>query len=70
LKIIFYYNFLVASHIILADSVVGTKEEVKAADGQAIARAHRIEKNKVKVVRFIVANSIEHKDYLKVYGSD
>ena len=60
-----------ASHIILADSVAGSKEEVKAADGQAIARAHRIgQDKKVKVVRFIVADSLEHQDYLKVYGSD
>ena len=58
-----------ASHIILADTVEGTKEEVKSADAQAIARAHRIGQEKeVVVVRFIVADSIEYSDYLKAYA--
>ena len=63
-------HLAVATHIILVDPVVGTKEEAQATDSQAIARAHRLGQDKpVIVVRFIVENSIEQADYEQTYGS-
>ena len=59
----------VATHIVLVDPVVGTQENAKALDSQAIARAHRIGQNKTVVaVRFIVKGTIEQEDYENAYG--
>ena len=59
----------VATHIVLVDPVVGTQENAKALDSQAIARAHRIGQNRTVVaVRFIVKDSIEQDDYQSAYG--
>lgn len=58
-----------ASHVLLLDPVVGTREEAQAIDAQAVARSHRLgQKNPVEVVRFIAGNTVEQKDYEKVYG--
>lgn len=63
-------HLTVASHIVLIDSVVGSKEQAQAVDAQAIARAHRLGQDKpVTVVRFIVANTIDQTDYENAYGS-
>ena len=60
----------IATHIILVDPVVGSEENAKATDSQAIARAHRIGQNKtVTAVRFIVKDSVEQDDYEGAYGS-
>ena len=59
----------IATHIILVDPVVGTEENAKALDSQAIARAHRIgQSQSVTAVRFIVRNSVEQDDYEGAYG--
>ena len=63
-------HLAVATHIVLVDPVVGTKEEALATDAQAIARAHRIGQNdSVVAVRFIVENAIEQQDYEQAYGT-
>ena len=60
----------VASHVILLDPVVGTREEARAIDSQAIARSHRIGQNStVEAVRFIAMSTIEQKDYENAYGT-
>ena len=59
----------VASHVILLDPVVGTSEEARAIDAQAIARSHRLgQKSTVEAVRFIAMNTIEQIDYESAYG--
>ena len=64
-------HLTVATHILLVDPPAGTKEESIAYDSQAIARSHRIGQDKsVTVIRFIIENSIDHKDYLSAYGSE
>ena len=59
----------IATHIILVDPVVGSEENAKTLDSQAIARAHRIGQDQtVTAVRFIVKGSIEQDDYEGAYG--
>lgn len=62
-------NLTKASQIIFLDPVYGSPEYRKDIEGQAIARAHRMgQTNKVKVVRFIIKNTIEqeiHKENWK-----
>ena len=60
----------IATHIVLVDPVVGSKDNAKALDSQAIARAHRIGQGKpVTAIRFIIKNSIEQNDYEAAYGA-
>lgn len=49
------------------DPVQGTKEQARATEQQAIGRAHRQgQKNTVKIVRFVVRDTIEHEQLLRV----
>jgi len=51
--------------------MTGSAKEIKATEGQAIARAHRRgQENTVTIVRFIVRGTIEHENYLSVYGTE
>ena len=60
----------VATHIVLLDAAVGSEENAKALDSQAIARAHRIGQNQcVTVVRFTTQKSIEEEDHERIYGT-
>ena len=59
----------VASHVILLDPVVGSREEARAIDAQAIARSHRLgQSSTVEAVRFIAMCSVEQEDYENAYG--
>jgi SNF2 family DNA or RNA helicase len=59
-------NLTEATHIIMMDPVDGTKEEIKAIEGQAIGRAARMgQKKQVKVIRLITKNTIEEEIYSK-----
>jgi SNF2 family DNA or RNA helicase len=59
-------NLIEATHVILMDPVVGSKQEAQATESQAIGRAHRQgQKKQITVVRFIVRNTIEHALYLR-----
>jgi SNF2 family DNA or RNA helicase len=58
-------NLTSASQVILLDSVNGTPEYARDVENQAIARAIRLgQKNKyVKVIRFLIKNTIEEEIY-------
>lgn len=57
-------NLVEASHVVLLDPLESSYEEVQAAEKQAIGRACRQgQKKKVKVVRFIVKDSVEEDLY-------
>jgi SNF2 family DNA or RNA helicase len=59
-------NLTEATHVIMMDPVDGTKEEIKAIEGQAIGRAARMgQKKQVRVIRMITKNTIEEEIYLK-----
>jgi DNA repair protein RAD5 len=59
-------NLTEATHIIMMDPVDGTKEEIKAIEGQAIGRAARMgQKKQVKVIRMITKDTIEEEIYKK-----
>jgi DNA repair protein RAD5 len=59
-------NLTEATHIIMMDPVDGTKEEIKAIEGQAIGRAARMGQTKqVKVIRMITKGTIEEDIYKK-----
>jgi hypothetical protein len=50
------------------DPVAGTKHEARAAESQAIGRAHRQgQTSQVTIVRFIVRNTIEYDSYVQNY---
>ena len=58
-----------ATHVLLIDPVVGSEEEVRAMDSQAIARAHRLGQNEViPTVRFVIQQTIDQDDYERAYG--
>jgi SNF2 family DNA or RNA helicase len=57
-------NLTKASQVILIDPVYGSYEFRKNTEGQAIGRAHRLgQKNNVKVIRFIIKDTIEEEIY-------
>ncbi|ARF09007.1 DEAD/SNF2-like helicase [Catovirus CTV1] len=57
-------NLTKASQVILLDPVYGTYEFRKNTEWQAVGRAHRMGQTKeVKVVRFIVKNTVEEEIY-------
>jgi len=63
-------NLTEATHVFLVDPMSGTAKEIKAIESQAIARAHRRGQEKViTIVRFLMKDSIEHTNYLNVYGA-
>ena len=55
------------THIIFIDPIDAPIEDVKAIEGQCIARAHRInQKEKIKVIRMITSNTIEEDIWKKL----
>jgi len=57
-------NLTKAGQVILLDPIYGKYEYRKKQEKQAIGRAHRLGQNKnIKVVRFIIRNSIEEEIY-------
>ena len=59
-------NLTEATHIVLLDTINGTKDSAKAIETQAIGRANRIGQNKsVNVHRIIMENTIEHDYYIR-----
>lgn len=64
-------NLTEATHIFLMDTVNASKENAKAVEEQAIARAARLgQKYNVIVKRFIMKDTIEHEYYLRNYGEN
>ncbi len=58
-------NLTEATHVFLLDTINSTRENAKAIENQAIARAVRTgQKFNVKVIRLIMKNTIEE-DYYK-----
>ena len=58
-------NLTKATQVILLDPMYGNYEYRKGQERQAIGRAHRIgQKNKIKVIRFIIKNSVEEEIYI------
>ena len=59
-------NLTEATHIFFVEPINGTKEEIKAIEGQAIGRVCRLgQKQKVEVFRILVKNTIEEEIYKK-----
>lgn len=59
-------NLTKAKQILLLDPVYGTAQHKKNIEGQAIGRAHRLgQTDPVKVVRFIIKDTVEEKIYLQ-----
>ncbi len=57
-------NLTKASEVILLDPVYGEYEKRKNTEGQAIGRAYRLgQKNEVKIVRFVIKDTIEEEIY-------
>jgi len=57
-------NLTKASQVILLDPIYGNYKYRKGQERQAIGRAHRLgQKNRIKVIRFIIKNSIEEEIY-------
>jgi hypothetical protein len=49
----------------------GTAKQIKATESQAIARAYRQgQKQEVTIVRLLMKDSVEHENYLRVYGNE
>lgn len=64
-------NLTKAKQIVLLDPVYGTKEFRKNTEGQAIGRAHRLGQTEpIKVIRFIVKDSIEEKIHNQNIAND
>eukprot|EP00026_Physarum_polycephalum_P003972 Phypoly_transcript_03989.p1 GENE.Phypoly_transcript_03989~~Phypoly_transcript_03989.p1 ORF type:complete len:728 (+),score=155.12 Phypoly_transcript_03989:158-2185(+) len=66
-------NIIEATHVILFDLVMHDRwaesNDLKALEAQAIGRAVRQgQTREVKIVRFIIKDTIEHKQYLELYG--
>jgi len=62
-------NLTQATHIVLVDPMTGTAKEIKTTESQAIARAHRRgQENEITICRFIVRGTVEHENFLSVYG--
>jgi SNF2 family DNA or RNA helicase len=59
-----------ATHIFFVEPINASREESKAIEGQAIARACRIgQKRKVVVIRIIIEETIEEEIYKKYYNN-
>jgi len=62
-------NLTEASDIIFVEPIDNTIEHVKAIEGQAIARAHRIgQKNIINIHRFLIKNTIEEEIYNRFHN--
>lgn len=59
-------NLTKAEYVILLDPVMGSYEDCRNTEWQAIGRAHRIgQKKQVKVTRFVINNTVEHDIYIE-----
>ena len=64
-------NLTEATHIFFVEPINSSKEESKAIESQAIARACRVgQKQKVILIRILIENSIEETIYRKNYNND
>jgi SWI/SNF-related matrix-associated actin-dependent regulator of chromatin subfamily A3 len=64
-------NLTEATHIFFVEPIDAPREESKAIEGQAIARACRVgQKNKIMLMRILISNSIEEDIYRKYYNKD
>jgi SNF2 family DNA or RNA helicase len=64
-------NLTEATHIFFVEPINANREESKAIEGQAIARACRVgQKRKIVLMRILISNSIEEDIYRKYYNKD
>ncbi len=64
-------NLTEATHIFFVEPINATKEECKAIEGQAIARACRVgQKQQIMLMRILIEKSIEEDIYRKNYNND
>ena len=64
-------NLTEATHIFFVEPIDADKEEIKAIESQAIARACRVgQKQKIILVRILIEDSIEEDIYRKNYNSN
>lgn len=64
-------NLTEATHIFFVEPINAVREESKAIEGQAIARACRVgQKRKIMLMRILISNSIEEDIYRNYYNKD
>lgn len=64
-------NLTEATHIFFVEPINASKEECRAIEGQAIARACRVgQKQKIMLMRILIDKSIEEEIYRKNYNKD
>lgn len=64
-------NLTEATHIFFVEPINATKEECRAIEGQAIARACRVgQKQKIMLMRVLIENTVEEEIYRKNYNSN
>ena len=64
-------NLTEATHIFFVEPINAPREESKAIEGQAIARACRVgQKQKIMLMRILIENSIEEETYRQFYNKD
>ena len=64
-------NLTEATHIFFVEPINASKEELRAIEGQAIARACRVgQKQKIILTRVLIENTIEEEIYRKNYNQD
>jgi len=64
-------NLTEATHIFFVEPINASKEETRAIEDQAIARACRVgQKQKIILIRILIDNSIEEEIYRKNYNKD
>ena len=64
-------NLTEATHIFFVEPINATKEETRAIEGQAIARACRVgQKQKIMLMRVLIEKTIEEDIYRKNYNPD
>ena len=64
-------NLTEATHIFFVEPINAMREESKAIEGQAIARACRVgQKRKIMLMRILISNSIEEDIYRTYYNKD
>lgn len=64
-------NLTEATHIFFVEPINASKEETRAIECQAIARACRVgQKQKIMLMRILIENSIEEDIYRKNYNND
>ena len=64
-------NLTEATHIFFVEPINASKEECRAIEGQAIARACRVgQKQKIMLMRILIEKSIEEEIYRRNYNKD